>query len=216
MSPAEVAAAEAVSRRPIDPHRHANICEAALELLQDVGYDRLTLDAVAGRAHASKATLYRHWPGGKAQLIVDAVKCRHQAEMPTPDTGSLAGDLLALLGDVADVLAEEDGRLILGLMFAMRADPELAAAVREQMVRDKHRHGDEIVAHALARGEYLRPDSAELLSELMPALMFTHPLLNGTSVDDAHIRHMVHDVLVPLITSRTPTAPSQAASEENL
>jgi AcrR family transcriptional regulator len=212
MSPAEVAAAEAASRRPIDPHRHANICGAALEVLHDVGYDRLTLDAVAGRAHASKATLYRHWPGGKAQLIVDAVKCRHQAEMATPDTGSLKGDLFSLLRSIGDVLTEEDGALILGLLFAMRSDPELGTAVREQMLTDKHRHGDQIVAQAMARGEVLRPDSAVLLTELMPALMFTYPLINGTSVDEALIQHVVQDVLVPLLTSvQTPNT-----SEETL
>ena len=103
--------------------------------------------------------------------------------MACTDTGTLRADLLALLGKVAASLTREDGGLILGLMFAMRADPELAAAVREQMVADKHRHGERLVAQARARGEYLRPDSAELLSELLPALMFTHPLLHGTSID---------------------------------
>jgi AcrR family transcriptional regulator len=59
----------------------------ALELLAEIGYDRLTIDAVAARAHASKPTIYHRW-SGKAELVVDALGCLKGAP-PLPDTGSL-------------------------------------------------------------------------------------------------------------------------------
>jgi len=75
--------------------REVELLAATLELLQEHGYDRLTLDAVAATARASKATLYRRWPT-KADLVTAAFveSTRHTAECP--DTGTLRGDLLRL------------------------------------------------------------------------------------------------------------------------
>src|SRR3954447_6644599 len=79
--------------RPRDESRDAVILAATLEVLADVGYDRLTMDAVAARAKASKATLYRRWTN-KVTLVIEALQ---HAKSPTdvPDTGSLREDLLA-------------------------------------------------------------------------------------------------------------------------
>ena len=59
-----------LSRPRIEGDREVEILDAALEVLADVGYDRLTMDAVAQRAKASKATLYRRW-NGKVSLVID-------------------------------------------------------------------------------------------------------------------------------------------------
>ena len=72
--------------------RDAAICDATLALLLEVGYDRMSMDAVAARAHASKATIYRRWPG-KQELVLDAVRARGVGLTVAEDTGSLRGDL---------------------------------------------------------------------------------------------------------------------------
>jgi len=194
--------------RPADSHRVAALCDAALELLQEVGYDRLTVDAVAARAHASKATLYRHWPQGKAQLVVTALKLRSTPPLVCTNTGSLRSDLLSLLGTVAASLTREDVGLMAGLLLAMRSDEELAAAVRMQLLEDKAGLAERLTAQAETRGEYVRPDAAELLHELLPALLFTHPLLHGAQIDDPYLEHVVDDVLLPVLTFRAAGAPS--------
>jgi len=199
-------ALETARSRPADSHRVAAICDAALELLQDVGYDRLTVDAVAARAHASKATLYRHWPQGKAQLVVAALKARSTPPVVCTDTGSLRSDLLALLGTVAASLTREDLGLMAGLLLAMRSDEELAAAVRKQILEDKENLAERLIARAEARGEQVRPDAAALLHELLPALLFTHPLLHGALIDEQYIKHVVDDVLLPVLTYRAAGA----------
>ena len=78
----------------MDASRDGALREAALELLADVGYDRLTLEAVAARARAGKTTIYRRW-SGKAELVVDALVSA-KGPLGFPDTGSLAGDLRAV------------------------------------------------------------------------------------------------------------------------
>ena len=93
--------------------------DAAIELLAEIGYDRLTMDAVAARARASKATIYRRWQN-KAELVVDAVGCL-KGVTPLPDSGSLAGDLR----EVCDAFGDDDSRLgahvMLGLDHGARA-----------------------------------------------------------------------------------------------
>src|ERR1700679_672658 len=87
----EARAAAAHRGRHLDASRDAALRDAALELLAEIGYDRLTIDSVAARAHASKTTIYRRW-SGKAELVVDALNCLKDSR-PVPDTGSLSGDL---------------------------------------------------------------------------------------------------------------------------
>ena len=76
--------------------REFAICDAALALLAEVGYDRMSMDAVAARARASKATIYRRWPG-KRELVLEAVRTRVADIVEPPDTGSLSGDIIATL-----------------------------------------------------------------------------------------------------------------------
>src|SRR6516162_5698232 len=87
--------------RPLDSSRRAVILEAALEGLAERGYDRLTMDEIAARAHAGKGALYRRWPS-KAALVADAlIAWREQlAPLQTPSTGSLRGDIEAIIEQV--------------------------------------------------------------------------------------------------------------------
>src|SRR6476620_6548371 len=75
--------------------RECELLAVTLELLQEHGYDRLTLDAVATTAHASKATLYRRWPT-KSELVLAAFVEGSRQVAVDPDTGSLRDDLLRL------------------------------------------------------------------------------------------------------------------------
>src|SRR5919107_830395 len=84
------------TRPRVEGERESEILEAALALLAQVGYDRMTMDAVAAEAKAGKATLYRRW-STKASLVVDALLRSKQAlQAPSVDTGSLREDLIAM------------------------------------------------------------------------------------------------------------------------
>ena len=91
------------ARPRVEGERAVEILSAALDVLAEVGYDKLTMDAVATQARASKATLYRRWES-KASLVIDALLC-HKGSTEVPDTGSLRGDLVAAtcsLGGMSD------------------------------------------------------------------------------------------------------------------
>ena len=79
------------SERPrVEGDREQEILGATLEVLADVGYDRLTMDAVAAKAKASKATLYRRWTN-KVSLVIEALQ-HTKGPHETPDTGSSRPD----------------------------------------------------------------------------------------------------------------------------
>jgi AcrR family transcriptional regulator len=182
--------------------REEAILAATLEVLADVGYDRMTMDAVAARAHASKATIYRRWPG-KPELVVAAVR-RHAASPAAAPAGSgdLRRDLLAVLRAMRASLAGQDAALILGLMAAMRRDAELAAVVRSQVIADKGEAFGAVIAEAVARGELPATTDAGLLAEVGSAMLFARLFLAGEPLDDAFVDHLLDDVLLPLLDRR--------------
>jgi AcrR family transcriptional regulator len=181
----------------LDTEREAAILQATYEMLGEVGYAGLRFDAVAARARASKATLYRHWRG-KAQLVVDAIRTCHASTDPLPDTGTLRGDLVAWFTAMAEMTAGADGPLLAGLVMAMHTDPELAAEIR-RLRESKGPLAATICARAEARGE-LRPGyNPDLIDEIIPGQLFMHSFARGGPLDAAFIDHLVDDIILPLL-----------------
>jgi AcrR family transcriptional regulator len=178
--------------------REVAICDAALALLAEVGYDRMSMDAVAARARASKATIYRRWPG-KRELVLDAVRSRVADIVEPPDTGSLRGDIIATLRVMAEGIGGQDAALMAGVLRAMRSTPELADCVRTQVLEQKRYIGRTLVERAIARGELPADADHGVWHEVAPPLMFFRILVADEPVDDAFLTHVADDVLVPLL-----------------
>lgn len=182
--------------------REEAIMSATLDLLGEVGYDRMTMDEVAARARASKATIYRRWPG-KAELVVAAVRNRAGGPAtPPPDTGNLRDDLLAVLTAMRASLTGQDAPLILGLIIAMRRDPELARIVRGQVIDDKGEVFGAVLDRAVARGDLPAGVEHALFVEISSAMLFSRLFVTGQPLDDEFLRHLVDEVLLPLLERR--------------
>ena len=178
--------------------REREILRATYELLTEVGYEGLRLDAVATRARASKATLYRHWPG-KAQLVADAVRVCRVGNHECPDTGTLRGDLVAFLELVSASMKSEDGPVFAGVVMAMFNDPEFAAEMRGLQAA-KRGAAVAIHARAVSRGEVGAGTDPYLIDEIAPAQMFMQCFARGEPLDGPFIDHLVDDILMPLLT----------------
>jgi len=191
-----------LSCRPhrLDTEREQAILRAAFQLLGEVGYQGLRVDAVAARAKASKATLYRHWPS-KARLVADAVRICKAGNPCPPDTGSLRGDLLAWFGELAQQTTGEEGPLLAGLVMAMHNDAEFAAEMRA-MHSSKTPIAADICARAEARGELKPGYDAGLIEEIVPGQLFMHSFARGGPLDAQFISHLVDDIILPLLLRR--------------
>jgi AcrR family transcriptional regulator len=190
------------AKRPSGPRAEAReqaILDAALELLMEVGYDRLSMDALAERAKAGKATIYRHW-SGKAQIVAAALRRLKMEALAAPvDTGSLRGDLLGELTQMCTSMTTEDADLVAGVMSAMRTDPELAQLVRTQVIDSKRGKFEGIVGRAVSRGELPAGSRADLVDEVIPAMLINRLVIEGEPLDEGFAVHMVDDIVLPLI-----------------
>ncbi|KAA2265825.1 TetR/AcrR family transcriptional regulator [Solihabitans fulvus] len=104
---------------------------AAVELLEEVGYGRVTIEGVAARSGVAKSTIYRWWKS-KATLVMEAYGHTVAKRVPEPDTGSLAGDLAAFLTElyrVADYPTR--AKALRGLMAEAQLDPGFEGAFRD-------------------------------------------------------------------------------------
>jgi AcrR family transcriptional regulator len=182
-----------------------------LELLAEQGYDRLTMEAVATRARAGKATIYRRWPS-KARLVIDAVNDLKPADIALPDTGSLAGDIRSFFEAAAVGGPPDAFPLIAGLAAALVHDRELADAFREHFVGPRVARLQVLLDRAAARGEIAPPRNGDLLCAVFPAFMLHRTVFRGEPPDDDFVRRVVEEVLIPLATAGAPAAASGGAS----
>jgi len=142
--------------RPRDQSARRRILKAALDLMDENGFDRVTAEAIAGRAGASKATVYRWWPN-KAAVVIEAFREATAPELPLRDTGSLLEDLTTQMRNFARVLSGRGGRMLRSFIVASRSDPDVAAAFRYIWSNPRRAEAKEMLRQKQASGQ-LRSD----------------------------------------------------------
>ena len=196
MTPQAVAARLGRSRS----ERHDEILRATIDELQAVGYDRTTMDAIAERAGASKATLYRHWPG-KPELVVAAIRYMKGVDSSAlPDTGDLRTDLIALLTSATRAGDHDELCMMRGMVSACGADPELARVFFDQVVDAKRSHALRLLERAQERGQVSVAADIHFLVDAAPAMLVFRSLLTPNPVDEGYVTRLVDEVWLPLLT----------------
>ncbi|MEV0129497.1 TetR/AcrR family transcriptional regulator [Dactylosporangium sp. NPDC050688] len=180
------------------PGRREAICEAVFELLGEVGYDRMSMDAVAARARASKATIYRGWPT-KPDLVMDAFEHRFGGSFEPQDTGTLRGDLMALLTAACQVVNSPDGDVMTGLLTAVTRNPELAETFRRCVYDAKQSAFVTIVRRAVERGELPEGATSDLLQEVLQAMVLNRTMRQEGPLDESFVHRVVDRVLLPVL-----------------
>lgn len=185
--------------RYLDHSRDDVLRATALELLAEFGFDRFTMDEVAARAHAGKTTIYRRW-SGKAELIADALM--HRKDCPEfPDTGSLRGDLNAVVESMTSKSDQFDAQMTIGVVNAVARDPELRQVFRNQVLESRMAAMLAIFERAVDRGDMAEGHDLDLLASLVPALILKHLLTWGELPDAEFAKRIVDHVVLPLATA---------------
>jgi AcrR family transcriptional regulator len=212
MSTDSVRSGQAARSTPRQPGRNpgrfdrsldAAILEAALEGLGEHGYDRMSMDDIASRARVGKAAIYRRWPS-KAAVVADAIAHWRRGLGPVepPNTGSLRGDLEALVAAVPDYdeAALSTMKVIVGAATAAMHHPVLAAALDDLVLSTPRQIMKVVLDHAVDRGEI--PAGRDLT--LVPdALMGLNALrvMTGRPIDRVFVRRVLEDMVLPLATA---------------
>jgi len=185
------------------------ILRATIAEINQHGYADLSIERVAERARASKASVYRRWPN-KGALVLAAVYDQLPDTAAAPNTGSLRGDLLALFRSAAQLLAGPAGVAIRGLVSDALRDPELAGQLRGYTRGRSAAALRDVLRQAGQRGE-LSPETItpRQLEAGLSVLRF-HFLVNGAPVADTVVVEIVDEVVLPLF--RAVAGPDAAAS----
>ncbi|HEX6517170.1 MAG TPA: TetR/AcrR family transcriptional regulator [Nocardioidaceae bacterium] len=201
------AAPTAAATRPrVQGRREDEILDATLALLLEVGYDRLTMDAVAHRARASKATLYRRW-SAKHTLVMDALlRSKRAPQVTDPDAGNLRDDLVGTFCGPGGLTQRDNSKLIAVVLTAVHTDDAFAAEFRERFLRPKLEVSRRIYRRARERGEIAAGVDTDLLGPALAAILLHRVLLLGAPVDRATVEAVVDQIIVPAATGR-PTSP---------
>jgi AcrR family transcriptional regulator len=178
--------------------REAELLAVTLRLLQEHGYDRLTVDAVAATARASKATVYRRWPS-KGELVLAAfIEGIRQAAV-APETGSLRGDLLRV-GEVICEQADQHATTIRAVLVEISHDPALSDAMQHQFLDQRRALIAHILRQAVERGEIRAAAISDELWDLMPGYLIFRSIIPNRPPTTRTVQTLVDDVMIPSLT----------------
>lgn len=158
------------------------ILAATLEILDEVGFEDLTVEAVAARAGAAKTAVYRRWPS-KVPLVVEALVRSAPALLRAPDTGDLRHDMLGLWKNAAPLAARSIERLLPLVTTYLDDDPEMTALLRDRYFQPRREAGRAIIERAAARGEISPTVDSDLALDLLFGPLVYRFLL-GLPLDD--------------------------------
>jgi AcrR family transcriptional regulator len=180
------------------------ILDAAWEQLTAEGYEHFTIVTVTARARTSKPVIYRRWKT-REDLLRATVRHRGAADLPAiPDTGTLRGDLLALL-TYANTTRNPMAALVSSMLgsFYNQAGPT-PAELREAFFSQRGSVVEQVVKRAVERGEI---DPARLTPRIinLPFDLFRNEMMMTLKpVPDHVLRQIVDDIFIPLVTMRPP------------
>lgn len=187
-----------VRRSRLSSEREAELYQAVIELVREVGYEAMTMDAVAARSRSSKATLYRQWQG-KPQLVAAAMRHNRPVKTLDVDTGSLRGDLHRLADEVGDA-AEHDTAFMGAIGHAVSSNPDLAAALQEMLIDPERAKLDAMVRRAVDRGEIAADAAAvEFFAHMLLGAVIARKFLEGRFADGEYLSRYVDAVVLPAL-----------------
>ena len=185
--------------RKRDHTRDPEILEAALDVLAETGYDGMTIDMVAARAKAGKATLYRRW-SSKGELVVDAVACMKTVNLETlPDTGTLRGDFVAMIktGSIED--SQRKLKIMTGLLSMLSKDPELSDTVLSSIMEPRVAANRIILRRAVERGEIPADTDIEAIAVISQAMATYRVMILRKPVDREFILSVLDTIVLPAV-----------------
>lgn len=187
--------------RKRDASRDPAILDAAIEVLAETGYEGMTIDLVAARAKAGKATVYRRW-ASKNELVLEAVACLKTAGLDPdslPDTGTLRGDLVAMIKPHSIQDAQRKMQVMGGLVSMLTRHPELVETAQEVIVEPRVRVTRFLLRRAIDRGEIRADVDVDTLALVSSSMAAHRTLIQRKPVDRAFLISIIDGVLLPAV-----------------
>jgi len=185
--------------RPVDKLRDLAILKAALELVAEQGYDCVTMDAIALRAHAGKATLYRRWkskPYLMAEAITFMMPCEQKIDTQRcrDNLRDYLCELLSIYFGIKDVVRQ---KVMLSIATAISRDKSLSDAIHLDCITNQTDIFSDAIECTL--NNKLDKRQLKLLADVGPALLFYQLIITGKPIKMEYVEHIVDNLIIPLI-----------------
>lgn len=177
------------------------IFDAVVAELSESGYEGLTMEGVAHRAHTGKAALYRRW-ASKEALVVDALHATMPCLDEPPDTGSVRADLVELLGRMAVTMSSPTGCAMQSVMGNANCSPSMVGLIRDRVLEPRRQMLVDAVRQGIKRGEVRADVAAELAADVGPSMIVQRFLTEGPPITHRVVVEIVDQVIMPLLEPR--------------
>jgi AcrR family transcriptional regulator len=177
------------------PIAQQNILQAANKLLDEIGFDNLTIEGVAALAGVGKTTIYRHWPN-KASLVMDAFLAETAPQFPYPDTGSALKDIREQMKLVVKVLNSKYGNTVAKLIGGSQTDPELGEAFRVRFLALRRAESKTVLKKGIERNEIPNNIDLDMLLDVLYSPLYFRLLIKHAELTESFV-----DQIVDLVAS---------------
>lgn len=181
--------------------RESELLSVTLQLLQQHGYEGLTVDDVAATARASKATMYRRWPT-KAELVLAAVVEGMREQLVAPETGCLRTDLLEI-GDKVSKEVREHAATMRAVLTETTRNPALNQAMQRQIFDQRKKLIHQVLHQAVQRGEIEAEAINDDLWDLLPGYLVFRAVIQNRPPTRRTVVALVDDVILPSLARKS-------------
>ena len=171
------------------------VLEATLSELATSGLEGLSIEHIARHADVNKTTIYRRWPTREALVAAALEGIAEDLSARAPDTGTLRGDLLGLLHELAAFLSRPEGRAVTRIALSVQAEAEVAALAARRLEGATSASVDALVRRARERGEWRAGTPGELVVNTLVGAVLHRALLEHRPLDTAWLTEVVDLVL---------------------
>ena len=166
--------------RPRSAQSHQAILQAALELLTEVGFAAMSMDAIAARAGVGKTTIYRRY-ASKEELVADAIESM-RSEIVIPDTGNLQYDINILIENAAKITLNPVGRQTVAMIISSASsNPQFAQIYWTKYLQPRRKAFAVVLERAKARNEIQLDLDSDLIFDTMSGIMLYALIFQPTS-----------------------------------
>ncbi|MCL5047673.1 MAG: TetR/AcrR family transcriptional regulator [Firmicutes bacterium] len=192
--------------RPRNEQSHQAILDACLQLLVEVGYDKMSIERIATLAKVGKATIYRYWTN-KAEVVVEAVlhlsdTC-HKPDESDFLTGNLRENMIEAVNELCSAIVNTDGAIVSGLVRAMQVDTQLALLVKKNVIEVSMQPITKVIEHGIAKKDISDKIDFQFIYSIILSTIFTRQIITGESLDREFTTYLVDYIVLPLIAYHT-------------
>ncbi|WP_307872829.1 TetR/AcrR family transcriptional regulator [Paractinoplanes ovalisporus] len=174
------------------------IRDAVMHELAEVGYGRLSIEAVARRAGVGKTAIYRRW-SNKLEMVLEIVSDVAGRSVPLPDTGSFAGDLQLIMMIVSRALQHRiASQIIPDLMAEAARNPQIAETLQKALRTHQQAVGEKLVGQAVARGELPEGTDPDVAVDLILGPLYWRLAVSRSKPDAEYLEKLMTAVTAAL------------------